>query len=500
MRILILSCGTNASFHICKRLKEQFGDNVYLIGADINKPHLVSSAIYLDKYYTVSKSLEDSFVCDIENILCSEHPDYILPSLDCDQLLFYPGSEILKKYNVASLSTPESTLKYYNNKKTMNDELVRRGFHVPKLYNVDEVQDSLMYFTKPICGVGSVGANKRSGLEIHSLSSDMLVQEICHGPEVTVECFKYKNYFSYICRERIESKAGVCTKARVYKDPVLGSICKSFSESFEVPFLFNMQFMYDSDDEPVITDVNLRSAGGMSISYAAGWDVVSAIGFILLGWDNKIMGCFPENIGNQYIVRAYCDIVTKKERDVVAFDLDGTLIDSRTRHISVLNDVLSSFGVHIDTSKLIEYKSQGKTNVDFLLENGVSNELAKQIQYLWIEHIEDWQYLIEDTLYEDAKVMLQKYNDCDLILITARNNPSFVYDQLKKLGLFNYFIKVCVVGINNVVDEKSKILSSYRVKQFVGDTKSDYDAAKKAGVVFHYHEGGFHEKNYIFKN
>ena len=54
-------------------------------------------------------------------------------------------------------------------------------------------------------------------------------------------------------------------------------------------------------------------------------------------------------------------------KDIVAFDFDGTLLDSRNRHVVVMRDVLSQFNTDLNIDDLIEFKSNGKNNIDFLI-------------------------------------------------------------------------------------------------------------------------------------
>lgn len=82
------------------------------------------------------------------------------------------------------------------------------------------------------------------------------------------------------------------------------------------------------------------------MSYAAGWDAVSALAHIMLGSDERtITASVDKNIPEQYVVRHYEDCVTKKVRGRIAFDLDGTLLDSRRRHEIVMDEVLKSMAL-----------------------------------------------------------------------------------------------------------------------------------------------------------
>ena len=181
---------------------------------------------------------------------------------------------------------------------------------------------------------------------------------------------------------------------------------------------------------------------------------------------------------------------------VMAFDWDGTLLDSRLRHVLVMQDILKKYGIKLDTSDLIEYKRHGKNNVGYLISKGLSLELANKIQCEWIQHIEDDKYLLTDVLYDDTQKRLRELSkDCNLILVTARNNEEGCRRQIKSLGVDVFFKQIFVVASHkDTAKLKSIILSQNDVSVFVGDTASDAKAAKLAGIKFQFHENGFHSK------
>ena len=502
MRLLLLSAGTNACYHIAKVLKEKFSHDFYLVGADINEQYLIPTSQYLDKFYKVPYTNDPKYYDTIINICDKEKINYLLPSFDADQKLFYPENKDLQKLGIFSFGTSNQTLGIYSDKIKMYKYLSEKGFLLPKRYEVQDIEDDKEYFIKPINGVASIGARKESGAEIKTLkdSQNYIIQEICSEPEYTLECFTFQKKFSAICRERIAAKAGVCVKARVFKNPELEKIAQKFIKVVKTPYYFNLQFMKNEQSQYVITDINLRTAGGMSLSYAAGWDEVSALARIMLKKSaEEVFVSLPQNLPEQYVIRAYTDIVTKTERPVVAFDLDGTLLDSRKRHQVVMDDVLKKFNLTLDTSDLVGFKRQGKNNVDYLISKGIDEKLAKEIQKKWIENIEQPEYLKGDKLYSDALQLLDEYGQAnDLILVTARNNADGVYGQLKDLGLKKYFKEIFVVPTGAAAsEEKANILRKEVVSLMVGDTASDAKSARLAGVSFKFHENGFHSKESI---
>ena len=501
IKILILSCGTNACGHIIRVLKDKFAQHFYLIGIDSNPSELNASINLLDKFYQVPISADPTFPSVLKKIISTEHPNYIFPSFDEDQRLLLDLSSLLQEHNVISLGISNTLKETYSNKRFLYQKMSEANLPLPRLFQRDNVPHDNLCFLKPINGVGSQNILCLKGKDItEALWNSHLVQEMCSSPEITIECFNAKNKFSSICRERIATRNGVCVKARVFKSSSLHKLAKQFSNFFPTPLIFNLQVMRNSENRFVITDVNLRPAGGMSISYAAGWDAVSALAQVLLnGEDNYTYPSLPDIIPEQFIVRFYQDIITKKSHRVVAFDLDGTLVDSRSRHVEVMMSILKLESINIDISNLISYKRNGKTNVDFLISKGVPSEKAKKIQALWIDKIENQDALLQDELYPGTIDLLKQYSGWTIIIITARKNKNGVEETLQRLKLKSFIHKTYVIDpMSDIAIEKANVLIKEKALLFHGDTRSDYQASCLADIDFKYHENGFHNKVTVF--
>lgn len=501
INILVLSVGTNACFHFVKTLKKFFSNSFYIVGTDINESYLVASSVYIDKFYKVPYSNDPSYYNIIINICKENNIQYILPSLDQDQLLFYPENPDLVNNKIISLGTNKETQKYYHNKLEMYEFLKHNSFPLPKIYKHNECDDNTKYIIKPIDGYGSLGVQILMGSEIKLKSdiSNYIIQDICENPEITVEYFHYNSFFAHICRERIATKAGVCTKAKVFQNDDLASYGKLLANLLVLPYFFNIQFM-KYNGKYVITDVNLRMAGGVSIASNFNWDYIQALGHIMLKDDYDLQAFFPEIRDNNYVVRMYEDVVTtqKKQKDVIAFDLDGTIIDSRKRHSALLNDILKSKEIHIPLDDLIEFKRNGKNNIDYLVSKGIDEKTAQDVQKEWVEHIEDIKYIDIDTLYDDSISLLEKNSNNRIIAITARKNKANVYYQLYKLGIIHYFSDICIVTPGKSAQaDKQKYIEDNNVKVLYGDTLIDYRAAKACNIKFIYRSNGFHSIEYI---
>lgn len=184
-------------------------------------------------------------------------------------------------------------------------------------------------------------------------------------------------------------------------------------------------------------------------------------------------------------------------KTVVAFDFDGTLLDSRARHGIVLGDILAENNIDIDVSDLIDFKRDGANNVAFLISRGVDDDVARRIQSEWVRRIERDDYLAHDTMYADALDLLNKYGaGADLVLITARANVAGLHAQVDKFNLKKYFRDIYVVSPGvDAAAAKADILSRIGAVCIIGDTASDACAAKTAGIEFIFHENGFHNKH-----
>ena len=504
IKILILSVGTNACFHFVKTLKNNFKNDFFIIGTDINDKHLVASSIYIDKFYKVPYSNDPLYYDKIINICIENNIQYLLPSLDIDQLLFFSENEDLINNNIISFGSSFSTLNVYKNKTTMYNFLKENSFPLPNMYQPYECDNNTDYIIKPIDGYGSSGVQIVNGKTIKEMNNidKYIIQDICLSPEITVEYFQYNGFFSHICRERIATKAGVCTKARVFQNEELCEIGHKFSNVLKLPYFFNMQFMVHNN-KYVITDVNLRMAGGVSIASKFNWDYIKALANIMLG-NADIQPYFPTIHNDNYVIRMYDDVVTNVcdvNNDVIAFDLDGTLIDSRNRHHIVLKDILKSYNLSINVDDLVDYKRNGKNNVDYLLSKGIDIDLAKEIQNQWVKIIENIEYIETDVLYDDAINLLQKYSNNKKIAITARQNKANLIYELHKLGILSYFDDVFIVNPADTPRlNKEHYLKNCNVSIYYGDTILDYKAAVNCNIKFIHRDNGFHSFDYIKKS
>ncbi len=195
----------------------------------------------------------------------------------------------------------------------------------------------------------------------------------------------------------------------------------------------------------------------------------------------------------------------------IVFDLDGTLLDSRKRHILVLqridNDLKEIYASNsdYDFSDYFECKRNGMSTFRYLVDcKNFSEEVARVYSLKWIELIEAEEFLKEDVLYSDSIAILKRLkslNQYELYLITARANEIGLRKQLNDFDLTKYFTEIYCVSPKYAKDEKVKVARNLtHVILWVGDTEVDWQAANSISTEFYALNRGFRDRSYWEKN
>ncbi|MFH1784022.1 MAG: HAD-IA family hydrolase [bacterium] len=179
-----------------------------------------------------------------------------------------------------------------------------------------------------------------------------------------------------------------------------------------------------------------------------------------------------------------------KKVDLIIFDLDGTLVDSRQDIANAVNFTLRELGFPQKTvSEITSYVGNG---VKELIERSLGDEsegLSEKALFLfegyYAEHSSDY-----SELYPGVREMLEFFKAKRKIIVTNRNYE-FAVLTLKLKGIYGYFEKI--IGGDNVACMKpsgcpldESMLSANASKDrtiMVGDMTVDVQAGKNAGVL-----------------
>lgn len=311
MRILITAGGTATAWHIINVLKNYFID-IEVVVTDTNPRHLVHSSIMANYFEQVPAIIEKDYYVGMLELMQKYKVQIIIPIIDFD-LLHFPCDNIdLINLGIKSTAPDMQTCKDIANKEKMAITVEKHGINVPKMYNIDDISDEQEYFIKPKFGFGSRGSELITGNEINVKKvKDMVIQEVCSRPEITVEIFSYNNFISTVCRERIETKSGVCTKARIFYDEEFNEKILKIAKFVKLPVASCIQFMKNSNYEWCLTDFNLRLGAGTALSSAVGFELTKAAIACWMGKPEIASKFLKKPNIDRFVVRTFNEVITK---------------------------------------------------------------------------------------------------------------------------------------------------------------------------------------------
>lgn len=310
--VMILAGGTATAWHIAEVLQKYYRDEICLTICDINERYLVHSSIFADNYLRVPPIKSANYYETMLRKISEYQIDILIPLIDEDISLFSCDNPDLLSLRVHSTAARQTTFQALSNKRNLVRTLAEIGVETPQtIFDLRDLEPTSTYFVKNAIGCGSRGAARLSGAEIQKLrgGNDQIIQEICTGPEITVDAVMNGNAVHTVCRERIETKLGVSTKCRVYCDKGIQSIIQNIADNIALPDIFCLQFMKNADGNWTLIDFNLRSGGGTAISAAVGFE---AVRFAAAGWLHKERdpAWISQLDRERFVVRTYSEIVT----------------------------------------------------------------------------------------------------------------------------------------------------------------------------------------------
>jgi len=190
--------------------------------------------------------------------------------------------------------------------------------------------------------------------------------------------------------------------------------------------------------------------------------------------------------------------VTLQEKNVLLFDLDGTLVDSAPDLALAVNKTLLDLGraefdqhtihhwVGNGAKVLIERALSGSAEIDPLLDPALSQDALA----IFLIHYRQC-LCVESTLYDDVKEGLLSLKNAGFRLAIITNKPAvFIEPILTGLGINNVF--ELLIGGDSLPERKphpaplhyalEQLKVSAQQCVMIGDSKNDILAAKAASI------------------
>ena len=174
------------------------------------------------------------------------------------------------------------------------------------------------------------------------------------------------------------------------------------------------------------------------------------------------------------------------------FDLDGTLIDSKSSIMASLEYALITKGIEDD---LTNEKNIIGPPLDDVLKKLVPDQNSKlqlDLKKIFIERYDSYEYK-NSTIPEGVELILKKLNELGKNVIVVTNKRT--KPTLKIMKMFKCFSGIkdfyCIDSIKNLVSKKlilERVINMKKYKKeetvYVGDTYGDFLAAKYNNIDF----------------
>lgn len=268
---LIVPAGSGMAVGAISSLR---GGRVRVVCVDSSK---LAAGLYLgEKGFVVPRFDDPAFYDEIAGIISKEGVDVVIPALDTILLEFSRRKAWFESLGVKVLVSCPSTIEITRDKWLTYDKL-RDCVPMPKSFIAKgDIDVEYPFIIKPRGGSGSLDVYKAESEEELSFyfkrCPNPVIQEYLSGVEYTVDCLcdLEGNLLFNVVRQRLETKAGICTKGVVVEEPRLDRIAETIAENirFVGPFFF--QARGDGAGSPRVMEVNPRISGTMSLSSRAG--------------------------------------------------------------------------------------------------------------------------------------------------------------------------------------------------------------------------------------
>ncbi|MCK5920001.1 MAG: ATP-grasp domain-containing protein [Methylococcales bacterium] len=317
-RLLIGAGGTATAWHLVNLVNLHFSGRIEVCLCDTSPTHLLPASIYAVKTHQVPPVKDPGYQSHMLDLFSREAIDIYVPLVDQDVYSFTVDGDLAADTDVDFVSVTTETASIMQSKAGVSSFLAEVGVPVPETINpvnIESLSPDQMLFLKPASGFGSRGVCRTTVADAKSFVDDprWLVQALCEGPEITVEVFNSCGIVKSLCRERLEVKAGVCTKARIWHDEKLQDLTKKLCGVMALPEAFCFQVMKNPLGEWVLIDLNPRLGAGTAMSTAVGWSLGAAALNSWCSFGDDPMEYINFLKGERFVNRVFQEIVMPPE-------------------------------------------------------------------------------------------------------------------------------------------------------------------------------------------
>jgi hypothetical protein len=218
-----------------------------------------------------------AYLAQVQALIAAEGVTHYLPIID-PEIAF--AAEHRRELNATVLTAESAFTNLALGKDRYVAALGALQIDTPRTLSVADLAAGQVAFAKLPGSFGGRAAWRVERAEqLAALPPGVFLQEAMGGAEFTADCFPTGQsdvVFSSV-RERIETKSGVCTKARIAPQPIMEVYARRLVVGLGLTEPFCFQAMASSDGQRLaVTDINPRLGAGTLMSGANGSDFFAA--------------------------------------------------------------------------------------------------------------------------------------------------------------------------------------------------------------------------------
>jgi carbamoylphosphate synthase large subunit len=288
--IWVGASGSATGFGMLQSIRGLWGDRVRLVALDTAPSELNASSVIADQFVQVPAVADRGYQEALDSLVRRvAGPTIYIPVYDSEILAAARRAEAggLPRGFQILVAGSSRAIAACNDKLLTYQVLATAGLPAAETVLPNHVRfDRLPLALKRRDGVASAISVVASEAELRAHRSDGLeyvAQELCVRPEVTVDAFigrgggPNEGVTCAIARERLQVKAGVATKCRIFQDDRWSAMAGEIAAAFQLSGAFCFQAMQAPAPRSWrVTDVNPRSGGGTRMSAAIGCDFMAA--------------------------------------------------------------------------------------------------------------------------------------------------------------------------------------------------------------------------------
>jgi carbamoyl-phosphate synthase large subunit len=281
MTVLVTSIGASPALAVIKGLTQGATERVSVVGIDCD-PYSAGFAA-CDVGY-VSPRIGEKRYCDFVKTIALRHRvSTIFPILEEELFCFSAREADFNKCGIRLVINDGPVLKSFLDKLRLSRLCATLGINVPRTFRSDELISADVRFPlvlkrrsgRRVGDIVIARCTEDLAKAMRAARYELVGQALVRGKEYTTEvvCDCRGETRAVVTRERLQTKAGVCVKARFVHHTQIDSLVNRLTRSFRIRGPFNVQSIETFRGKVYLIDVNPKFPGGGGLTLAAGVNV-----------------------------------------------------------------------------------------------------------------------------------------------------------------------------------------------------------------------------------